>query len=68
MGEHVTEGAAHGQARDPGVLQPHAVGADGLAHLIHKPGTGQGSGASEPVWRAFASQQVTSGAHCLCDI
>ena len=38
MGEGVAEGAAHGKARDPGVLQPHPERPDRLPHLVHQPG------------------------------
>jgi hypothetical protein len=34
----VAQRAAHGEARDPRVLQPHAVGAHRLPHLIDQPG------------------------------
>ena len=37
MGKDVSKGAAHGQAGNPCVLKPDAVGAHRLAHLIDQP-------------------------------
>lgn len=33
----VAQGSAHSQSWQPGVLQPHTVGPNGLTHLIHQP-------------------------------
>ncbi len=50
VGQHVSQRTAHGQSRDPGVLQPHAEGPNGLPQLIHQPASD--SAALVYVWGA----------------
>ena len=48
--QHIPQRPAHGEPGDPCILQPHAVGAHGLAHLVHEPTGRQGrAGASAHV-------------------
>lgn len=58
----ISKGTAHGKAGDPGILQPHTEGANGLTHLIHQPVYQQGAG-QQPA-RMFA--QICTGCTAFC--